>query len=225
MSEKSEQGNTATREKIVAAAGEYFFVNGHRGVTMEELAEIVGVSRKTLYVYFPTKLSILEAVMNRKFAFVFETLDAERAAHPESSVAALSAVIVRWQELLSAMQPVFWHDLHLDATCFLESTQEKRRRIVHGIFGRIIEEGIARGEFRKDWNPHLVADVFLASVEGLVRSGRHIEFGMSQKELLLMLVTLIIEGSLTDTGRTLWEERKLAYKAGNPPKATSFRQE
>ncbi|HNX05451.1 MAG TPA: TetR/AcrR family transcriptional regulator [Opitutales bacterium] len=206
MKDRLEQGNTATREKIVLAASAHFFANGHRGVTMEELARIVGVSKKTLYVYFPTKISILEAVMNRKFAEVFVSLDAERRAHPESSVAALSAVIFRWQELLSCMQPVFWHDLHLDASSFLESTVEKRRNIIHNVFGRIITEGIESGEFRGDFNPHVIADIMLATIEGLVRSGKHIEMGISQREIMLMLVTLIIEGSLTDAGRKSWGE-------------------
>ncbi len=210
MAQEEDNGAVSTREKIVASVSPYFFANGYRGATMAELAKIAGVSRKTLYVYFPMKPLILRAVMNRLFTEVYAGLEEEKNAHPESSVTALAAVLVRWQGYLSRVQPVFWNDLRRDANEFLASTAEKRRKIVHGIFGAIIEEGIARGEFRGDFEAHALADIFIGAAEALIRSDRPREMNRTPKEILLMLVTLLIEGSLTDAGREKWQ--------GNRPK-------
>jgi len=100
--------------------------------------------------------------------------------------------------------PVFWHDVRYDANSFFESTSERRRKIVHGIFGRIIRDGMANNDFRDDMNPELIADIILASIEGIVRSGKCAEYKITPKEILLTLVRLIIEGSLTDAGRGKW---------------------
>jgi AcrR family transcriptional regulator len=208
MTQEEEIGIESTREKILTLAGHYFFANGHRGVTMAELAKIAGVSRKTLYVYFPMKLLILKAVMNRLFTEVYAGLEEEKNAHPESSVTALAAVLVRWQGYLSRVQPVFWNDLRRDANEFLVSTAEKRQKIVHGIFGTIIEEGIARGEFRGDFQAHVLADIFIGAAEALIRSDRPRDMNLTPREILLMLVTLLIEGSLTDAGREKWLENR-----------------
>jgi AcrR family transcriptional regulator len=199
-----EKENSPTRERIITVSSEYFFNNGHRGITMDELAKLVGVSKKTLYVYFPTKLAILEAVMDVKFKRVFAILDGVRESHSGNSIEAFVAVIARWQELLAEVQPVFWRDIQADAYSFFEITSTQRRRIVHGVFGRIIEDGIRSGDFDSDVNPTLVAEIILASIEGLVRSGKAKELGLTPRELLQIMIKLIIIGSLTDEGRAKW---------------------
>ena len=68
------------RERIVAGGRRHFFANGFRGVTMEDLAEELGMSKKTLYAHFPSKTSLLQAVMVSKFQEV--EVDLDRITHP-----------------------------------------------------------------------------------------------------------------------------------------------
>ena len=41
--------------RIVAAARRYFLAHGFRGVTMDDLAAELGMSKKTLYAHFSSK--------------------------------------------------------------------------------------------------------------------------------------------------------------------------
>src|SRR5690242_6592932 len=52
--------------RIVAGARRHFFAHGFRGVTMDELARELGMSKKTLYVSFPGKRDLLRAVIANK---------------------------------------------------------------------------------------------------------------------------------------------------------------
>ena len=54
-----------TRQLILTSATEMFVTRGFNETTMEEVANAVGVSRRTLYRYFPTKEDI---VFERFFA-------------------------------------------------------------------------------------------------------------------------------------------------------------
>src|SRR5438874_10407025 len=69
----------STRQRIVDAARAHFFSHGFRSVTMDDLAEELGVSKKTLYNHFPGKIELLEAVLADKFAGVEAKL--KEAAH------------------------------------------------------------------------------------------------------------------------------------------------
>lgn len=67
------------RSRIVAAAGEVLGRKGVGGATMEEIAREIGVSKGALYLYFPSKARLLEAVltqqrneMMRRFEHLFE---------------------------------------------------------------------------------------------------------------------------------------------------------
>ncbi len=62
------------RQRIIDAARIHFFSHGFRSVTMDDLAEELGVSKKTLYAHFPGKFDLLESVLADKFAGVEATL-------------------------------------------------------------------------------------------------------------------------------------------------------
>ena len=51
---------------------------------MDNLAEELGISKKTLYAYFPGKFDLLEAVLADKLKGVEETLKEVTRAHPDN---------------------------------------------------------------------------------------------------------------------------------------------
>src|SRR5689334_4191126 len=56
----------ARREAIVEVATEVFGVIGYRAATMLQIAAACGISRTGLLHHFPTKESLLEAVLSRR---------------------------------------------------------------------------------------------------------------------------------------------------------------
>lgn len=56
------------RERISAAASELFERHGHGAVTMEQIAVAAGVSKRTLYKYFPAKEAVLAHMLEAELA-------------------------------------------------------------------------------------------------------------------------------------------------------------
>src|SRR3954452_21661227 len=50
-------------QRIISQARKHFFAHGFRGVTMDELARELGMSKKTLYTHVPSKTALLEAIL------------------------------------------------------------------------------------------------------------------------------------------------------------------
>ena len=94
------QETVAGRQRIVEAARAHFFSHGFRSVTMDDLAEELGVSKKTLYAYFPGKTALLEAVLADKFASVEAKLEEIRRAYPHDFPAALHELLANTQREL-----------------------------------------------------------------------------------------------------------------------------
>ncbi|MFG3060441.1 TetR/AcrR family transcriptional regulator [Streptomyces sp. NPDC003328] len=65
---------------IAEAAGRLFFASGFAGVSMDDLARELGMSKKTIYRHFPNKRSLLAEVLDRKFAAVESRLRAVEEA-------------------------------------------------------------------------------------------------------------------------------------------------
>ncbi|MFF5565136.1 TetR/AcrR family transcriptional regulator [Streptomyces sp. NPDC012623] len=71
-----ERGKARKREAILGAAHELFAERGYDAATITDIAEEAGVARRTVTLYFPTKLSLalahLDTVEERLFAAVRE---------------------------------------------------------------------------------------------------------------------------------------------------------
>lgn len=58
------------REKIIDKATELFLTLGFKSVTMDDIANELGISKKTIYVHFPNKTKLVESTT----LHVFETI-------------------------------------------------------------------------------------------------------------------------------------------------------
>src|SRR5438093_494123 len=83
----------ADSQRIVEAARAHFFSHGFRSVTMDDLAEELAMSKKTLYAHFPSKIALLEAVLADKFAGVEAKVE-ELGLTPKTGFASVVKVVL-----------------------------------------------------------------------------------------------------------------------------------
>lgn len=63
MSSRTSTRRTAKREQIASAARRLFLSHGYAGTSMDAVTAEAGVSKQTLYSYFPTKIDLLGEVL------------------------------------------------------------------------------------------------------------------------------------------------------------------
>ncbi|SFZ90649.1 DNA-binding transcriptional regulator, AcrR family [Flaviramulus basaltis] len=63
------------REKIIHKAAELFLNLGFKSVTMDDIANEMGISKKTIYVHFANKTKLVEAVTFELFETICEGID------------------------------------------------------------------------------------------------------------------------------------------------------
>ena len=63
------------REKIIHKAAELFLTLGFKSVTMDDISNDLGISKKTIYVHFENKTPLVEAVTFTIFDTVSEGID------------------------------------------------------------------------------------------------------------------------------------------------------
>src|SRR4030095_5699023 len=126
---------TARRsQRIVAGAGRHFLAQGFRGVTMDDLAEELGMSKKTLYAHFSSKVALVEAVLHHKFAEVeaeFAAMDPTQTADFPSL---LHAMLACMQRQTAEVQPPFLRDIRTEAPELFRFVEEKRADLIQRHF-------------------------------------------------------------------------------------------
>jgi AcrR family transcriptional regulator len=63
------------REKIIEKSNELFLNLGFKSVTMDEIANALGVSKKTIYKYFKNKTELVDTVANYTFDVISQGID------------------------------------------------------------------------------------------------------------------------------------------------------
>lgn len=187
--------------RIIAAARRHFFAHGFRSVTMDDLAEELGMSKKTLYAAFPSKLELLRAVLLDKFHNVESDLDQATATLSSDVLGALHELLACMQRHTSEIQAPFVRDMRRENPEFFKLIEDRRRQIIQRYFGKIFEEGRRAGILRRDIPARLMIEILVGATEAIMNPPKMAELGLTPKTGYLSVTTVILEGLLTAKGR------------------------
>ena len=193
--------NDAGRQQIVEAARAHFFSHGFRSVTMDDLAEELGISKKTLYAHFPGKIALLEAVLANKFTGVEAKLREVSRAHPHDFPAVLHALLANMQVELDEIKPPFVRDMRQKAPQVFKIVERRRAALIERFFGKLFVEGQRTGMVRKDIPAKLIVEILLAVVQAIMNPPKMEELGMMPKEGFAGILKIVLEGALSEKGR------------------------
>jgi len=190
------------RRRIVDAARIHFFNHGFRSVTMDDLAEELGISKKTLYAHFPGKFDLLEAVLADKFASV-EAMLKELSTRTDARTfpATLQKLLAGTHRELDEIKPPFVRDMRQKAPEVFKLVERRRAALIQRYFGKFFVEGQRAGMVRKDVPAKLIIEILLAMVQSIMNPPKMEELGMMPKEGFSGILKIILEGALTSKGR------------------------
>ena len=189
------------RQRIVEAARVHFFNHGFRSVTMDDLAEELGISKKTLYAHFPGKFDLLEAVLADKLTRVEGTLKEITRAHPDDFPATLRELLAGTQRELDEIKPSFVRDMRQKAPDVFKLVERRRAALIQRYMGKFFVDGQRLGMVRKDVPAKLIIEILLAMVQSIMNPPKMEELGMMPKEGFSGILKIILEGALTAKGR------------------------
>lgn len=189
------------RRRIVAAARRHFLARGFRRVTMDELAEELGMSKKTLYAHFPGKADLLRAVLLAKLAEAEAEMGRITAECAADFLGGLHRMLACVQRHAEELQPPFLRDLRREAPEMFQVVEARRGELVQRYFGKLLAEGRREGLIRRDVPVRLIMEVLLAAVQGVVNPPKLAELGLTPKAGISAVISVILEGVLTGNGR------------------------
>ena len=161
-------------------------------VSMSEIARRAGVVRATVYVHFPTREALLDAVTDRALAEVSAVILASEPERGEADVALRRVVAATWRTLGR------YHALvAINTGAQTHEDLHRRHGSVLGLLVPLIKRGQAAGKFRVDvpaaWHlAMLMALIHAGSAE--VRAGR-----VPETDAEAALVASVL-GAITDPG-------------------------
>ena len=129
-----------------------FVEKGFAATRTDEVALRAGVSKGTLYLYFPSKEDLLKAVIAQQLSERIAEGAAMAAVHDGSIAALLRGMLADWwTQLYDSPAAGVFKLVITEVRNFPEIAEYYQREVVaraHEVLGGVLREGMARGEFR-----------------------------------------------------------------------------
>ncbi|HUW66263.1 MAG TPA: TetR/AcrR family transcriptional regulator [Spirochaetia bacterium] len=179
------------RERVFNAMAELARSRGLHAITMDELAEAAGVSKRTVYRYFPGKEQVVEGMIGQ-FALEVESGIAGILAGGARPREKLRLLATHLHERLSLLDPPSMADLQRHYPAVWQKLEDFRSQKVMLLEG-LITEGIACGDFRRV-DPALAASAFLGMARTIITPAFILNHSLSIAEALQMVFDLFLYG-------------------------------
>lgn len=153
-----------TEEQILKGSQELFFRYGIKGITMDDVAKHLSISKRTIYEKFPNKDAIVELLMKQHLDSHLEDLKKFR----QSSSNAIEEVFMTFQpikELFQAMNPRLMFELKKFHPATWLQFQKFKRKALKDTLVANMKRGIKEDLYRADIDIDVLAILRMEEIE------------------------------------------------------------
>lgn len=192
------------RQRVIQKTIELFTRYGIRQVTMDQVAEEVGISKRTIYEMFRDKDTLvkesLEAMNERYLGEVNEIL-----ANASNVIEALYKFGQHGHRVKSEINPLFFEDIRRIYPHLWEAQKKRSKPSGGSLSCGILERGIKEGIFMYDLNLEIV-DAFFSVMMDTFHQKDIFPKNATPRDLVRNIINPYFVGISTEKGRTLIEQ-------------------
>lgn len=190
--------------KIIEQIEDKLFKEGFYKTTMDDVASELGMSKKTIYKFFPSKDDLVMAIakhfMNSMKNKIIPALNSDKNAIEK--LAELISILAKASEKISPKRmdeirkyfPSLWNEI-----------DKFRTQMMFGNITKVIDQGKAEGLFI-DYPTSIIMNVLVASVRNIVNPDFILNNNFSIIEAARYAFKIIIGGIVTDKGKKIFNQ-------------------
>lgn len=180
------------RMRIIQEAYDLFNTRGYRNVTIQDLAENLGMSKKTIYLYFSGKEEIASSVVVGMLERMYQSIS--ESADPQTNpLRVLKETLYYVKNEMNRMGPLFLEDIvkYLpDLKCRIDQFRNEFKNFIE----ELLEEAHRQG-LTKDIPPHLATIIFMKSLQSLSEDVNFLaQHGYSRMDIFEAFVSIFCSG-------------------------------
>lgn len=177
-------------------------------MTMDSLAEEMGISKRTIYERFKDKDTLLLEVIK-----YFKDKTAAEAhiiiEQSDNAIEALFRIMKMTIDQMMHMSPSFFHDFKKYHPRVFKEIQEPGHIRDFSVTGKLIETGVQQEVFRNDINIEIVNQALHALFDLFKQDSTMVNAGYDRKDMFDHIIIPFFRGISTLEGQKLLEECKV----------------
>ncbi|MBW7888939.1 MAG: TetR/AcrR family transcriptional regulator [Bacteroidetes bacterium] len=189
------------KTKILEAARENYFANGFSKSSMDDLAQLLGMSKKTIYKYFSSKDEIVRELTREKMYSIYNVCIRLQKTKDIDFLDRVSSVTKILSEEMSLIKPVFYLDVKRNLPDLWKEIDEFRQKGIYENFKNFILEGIELGLFRRDINVDVLVLMYANTIQSVINPDILVNLPLNSSQAYSAIVEIIFGGVFTEKGK------------------------
>ncbi|MBN7815522.1 TetR/AcrR family transcriptional regulator [Algoriphagus pacificus] len=195
------------RQKILEVAVEQFSRFGVRTVTMEDIARLVGISKKTIYQDFKDKKELVKEAFSMLLKHDQEKLRAI-LNDGDGVIDHLLQMSKTIRDRLANMNPMVILEVQRYFPEAWEMFEKYKEEIIMTDIVNVLEKGKALGYFREDIDSHILARMRINQINSVFDPSNFKMEGYSILDLQIEMLDHFLHGVFTEKGRLAYQQQK-----------------
>lgn len=156
----------AMRDKILLGATDLFLNYGFKSITMDDIANNLGMSKKTIYQYFDNKTKLVEATVLYLFEFISAGIDniCSLEQNPIEEIYRIKQFVM---EHLKDEKSSPQYQLQKYYPKISNTLKTKQFEVMQSCVVKNLQRGIALGLYRDSLNVQFIARIYFNSMMAL----------------------------------------------------------
>lgn len=187
------------KAKIVSKSEELFLSLGFKNVTMDEIANAMGISKKTIYAHFPNKVELVRSVTFSILEYIHKNIEQinENAVNPIEKMYDINMFIMHYlrNERGSAQ-----FQLKKYYPAIFEQLEVKKFEKMHSSVENSLKKGIELKLFRADIDVAFISRIYFIGMSGIRDTAVFKEDQFNKNYLMNSYLEYHLRAIVTDKG-------------------------
>ncbi len=191
---------------IVDSVSKLYLEYGIRGVTMDDVAHHLSISKKTLYEYFTDKKQLVWAVLDH----IKKEWDHRFSSHVCIDCNAIEELFHFYEiqvKMIKSNKPAFVYDLRKYYPEVFNYFQKLKREMIEEHFLSNLAKGQEEGLYRTDMDGEIISKLNLMRIEGIMNNEYFTLDDFLNTDLFTEIFKYHLYGIASENGRKIIEKK------------------
>ena len=200
-----------TKDRLIVHAATLFAKNGCKAVTMDDIANSMGMSKRTIYKYFSDKKDLLEACL--LYFIELHDMDFQQILNSvENIIAAFFKLIENTSKIFFQLKFNFLNELKKYYPEIYDNTIKVSKQQFLDNTEKLLNKGVKEGIIRVEFNPLIMAILINEVSIMTLHKDIFADYGFDKKTVMDNCMHCITRGMLTEKGVQILDKHIEEYK-------------
>ena len=189
------------RKKILERSLSLFLMRGVSSLTMEEIASLQGISKKTLYRFFPNKEALVSNAIEAKIGEIAKRIAEITGMKDLTFLEKIREILRAVSRQMAALGEGLVRDLYYNHPELWAKIDRYRQEHIFVVIEKLLNEGAKSGLIRPDIDGRLVPTLIITTMSAVMNPEQLVKITVPPIEFFEAVVKILFGGILTEKAR------------------------